>query len=151
MAVISVCPCPANRSREGRAPALVELGEDVIEQEQRRRGAPFGQERRLGEDQREDREALLSLRAEAAQVAVVRADLDVVQVRAETRRSAIEIVVEPRLERIGRRRLGFVAELTAREPELVRTLDEERAEQRDRLAASSHERSAQLCDALGPR
>ena len=72
VAVISVWPGPASRSASAARLPLVELGEDVVEQEKRRRGATLGQERRFGEDQREHGEALLALRAEAAQVTVVR-------------------------------------------------------------------------------
>ena len=71
VAVIRVCPGPASALGERCSPALVELGEDVVKKEQRRRGTAFGQERSFGEDQREDGQALFALRAEAAQVAVV--------------------------------------------------------------------------------
>ena len=51
---------------EHAAAALVELREHVVEQQERRRGPALGEQLRLGEEQREHREPLLALRAEAA-------------------------------------------------------------------------------------
>src|SRR5581483_9943685 len=48
------------------APTGVELGQDVVEQEQRARL----EERRLGKEERKDGEPLLTLRAELAQIAL---------------------------------------------------------------------------------
>ena len=62
--------CP-RRARRGRRPAGAAAARGRV-----RPGARFG------EDQREDGEALFALRAEAPQVAVVRPELDVVEVRA---------------------------------------------------------------------
>ena len=54
--------------REDPAAVRVELREDVVEQEQRREAAALGDQLRLGEEEREHREPLLALRAEAPQL-----------------------------------------------------------------------------------
>ena len=56
---------PAARSRERCAGGRVELREHVVEQEQRRDAAPLGEQLGLREQEREHREPLLPLRAEA--------------------------------------------------------------------------------------
>ena len=78
--MITTCSEPGDAVGEHAAAARVELGEHVVEQQQRRAAS----ELRLGEQQREQREALLALRAEAPQVAARPAAMrDVVEVRAE--------------------------------------------------------------------
>ena len=131
---------------EGAAAARVELREHVVEQEQR----ADGQQLRLGEEQREHREALLALRAELAQVAVAARDEDVVEMRAETGRAAFEVGLQASLELLDGRRLGVVAELRDRQPELVGTLREPRPERRERLAAGADERRPELGEARRP-
>ena len=103
VAVTSVCPSPGHEVREHSPARRVELGEDVVEQQKRRHGAALGEESGLGEEQRQERQALLALRAEAAQVARAGEQAHVVQVRARTRRSALDVPLEPRL-RAPRRR-----------------------------------------------
>ena len=66
---MSACPTPGDAGREDAAARGVELGEHVVEEEQRREAAAVGDQLRLGEQEREHREPLLALRAEAAQVA----------------------------------------------------------------------------------
>ena len=56
------------------AAALVELGERVVEEQQRRHAAALGDQLRLGEEEREDGEPLLALRAERPEVAVAAPD-----------------------------------------------------------------------------
>ena len=98
VAVISVCPSSAQPLRQRAAPALVELREHVVEQEQRRRRPAFREQLRLREQEREHGQPLLSLRAVAAEVAPAGRDPDVVQMRPEPGRAPVEILVEPRLE-----------------------------------------------------
>src|SRR5436853_298649 len=76
----------------------IELREDVVEEEKRRDTAALGDQFALGEEEREDREPLLALRAEAPQVTRLGADHDVVEVRAGTGDAAVEIAVEALLE-----------------------------------------------------
>ncbi len=77
-------PTPADSLRQRAPPRLVELGENVVEEEDRRDGT-LGEQLRLAEQEREDRHALLALGAEAAQVTVAGENRDVVQMRAEPR------------------------------------------------------------------
>ena len=67
--MITVCPSPATDVGQDAAAARVELREHVVEQQQRGRGQQLG----LGEQEREQREPLLALRAEAAQLAAAAA------------------------------------------------------------------------------
>ena len=105
---------PRRRARRGSACGGVELREHVVEQQQRRDAATAGEHLGLGEQEREHREPLLALRAEAAQLAGRARDHDVVEVRAEPRRAALEVAVEPRCERGRARRLAVVGELRRR-------------------------------------
>ena len=123
--VITVWPSPATDAARTVAAARVELGENVVEQQQRRRR----EQRRLGQEQREHPEPLLALRAEPAQVAAGR-DREVVEVRPEPRRSALDVRIEARLERGHRCRLALVDERAAREAELLEAIAESRLEQR---------------------
>ena len=83
VAVITACPPPATRrSHSSRAALGVELGGDVVEQHHRRRAALGEQDLALGEQQRQQRQAVLALGAVAAQRAVVAVDRDLVEVRA---------------------------------------------------------------------
>ena len=93
--MITVWPRPATALGQHAAAARVELREHVVEQEQRRRREQLG----LGEEEREHRQPLLALRAEAAQLAAGGSDREVVEVRAEPGRPAREVGVEARLER----------------------------------------------------
>ena len=108
VAVISVCPRPLSRSARSAAPSLVQLREHVVEQKKWRRRAAVGDQLRLREQEREHGQPLLSLRAVAAQVAPAGADPDLVQMRPEPGRAPLEILLEPRLESLGARRLGLV-------------------------------------------
>ena len=89
----------ATRAARIRRRLGVELGEHVVEQEQRRDAAALGDQLRLGEQEREHGEPLLALRAEAPQLARAGGDDDVVEVRAEAGDAALEVAVEPRVER----------------------------------------------------
>ena len=77
---------------------------------------------------------------------------DVVEVRPEPGRAALEVRVEPGLERVRGRRLAVVAERRRRQPELARTLGEARLRARParRRRASTSSR-AELSEALRPR
>ena len=93
--MISAWPGPRDPGGED-APALrVELREHVVEQEQRRDAAAVGDQLGLGEQEREHGEALLALRAEAAQLARAGRDHDVVEVRPEPGDAAFEVALEP--------------------------------------------------------
>ena len=70
---------------QSAAPFGVELAEDVVEKEKRRLAPAIRQKLRLGKDEREDGRALLSLRAEAAQLAAAGGDRRVAEVRARHR------------------------------------------------------------------
>ena len=72
VAVIERLPDARDAGGEDAPPLRVELGEHVVEQEERREAAAVGDQLRLGEEEREHREPLLALRAEAAQLAARR-------------------------------------------------------------------------------
>src|SRR5262249_59607162 len=86
---------PLHPLREHTPAVRVELGENVVEQEERRESATLGDQLSLGEQQGQHSQPLLALRAETAQVAAGARQDDVVEVRPEPRRSALEIAVEP--------------------------------------------------------
>ena len=96
-----VCPMPASESsvEDPRRAARIELGERIVEQEQRRRAARLAQRRRFEHPQRDRRRALLTRRSERAQVASVERECQVVAVRTGLRHPA------PHVEReLGRKR-----------------------------------------------
>ena len=93
-----VCPIGADSLTQRPAAALVELRERVVEEQQRRHAAALADQLGLGEEEREDGEALLALRAERAEVAVAAADRDLVEVRADAGRAPLDVAGEPLLE-----------------------------------------------------
>ena len=127
--------------------AQVELGEDVVEEQQGR----LGQELCLGEQQREDGEALFPLRAELAEVTVAAGNEHVVEMRAEPGGAAVDVLVHAPLERFLRRRLRLVPEPRARQAELVRARGERRRQRCQRRPAELDQHCAERRDALGPR
>ena len=83
VAVISVWPRPSHVLRQHAAAVDIELRENVVEQEQRRLVAALVEQCRLGEQEREDRGALLALASRTARRSRPPADdRDVVEVRA---------------------------------------------------------------------
>ena len=134
VAVTSVWPAAAQPLGEGAAPALVELREDVVEQEERRRGprSSAAPPRRAGARARRAaaRPASRSGAGRAPPAAIPtssRCGPSPVVPRSRSR-------VEPGLERLARRRLGVVAELGAGQAELAGALGEGGHERGDRLA-----------------
>ena len=83
-----------NTLGQDQATARVELGEDVVEQEQGRESAALGDQLCLREEQSQDRQALFTLRAEAAQVARTARQDNVVEMGADPGRAAVEIANE---------------------------------------------------------
>jgi hypothetical protein len=75
---------PVKPTGKDRAALWIELGEDVVEQQQRAGFAPLRQEIGLCEQKRENRETLLTLRAEAAQVTSAGGDSNIVEMRSES-------------------------------------------------------------------
>src|SRR5262249_9069712 len=73
-------------------------GEHVVQQEERGRPPAVREQLSLREQEREDRQPLLALRAEAPQVASAGRDQDVVEVRPDPGDAAVEVTVEARLE-----------------------------------------------------
>ena len=142
---------PADPLGERPAASRVELREDVVEENERRRAPLLGDHLRLGEQEREHGQALLALGAEAPQVPLSRADGDVVEVRAEAGDAALQIALQPRLERRRGRRLAAVVERGARQAELVRAFGEDGREQRDRLLPGRDEGGAEGRHLLRPR
>ena len=136
---------------EDAAAGRIELREHVVEQQQRRHACALRDQLRLREEQREHREPLLALRAEAAQLARAGDDDHVVEVRAERRRAAVEVAVESLLELRRRRRFALVAKLGRVETELAGALRERRAEQRQRLEPRRDERCPECRHLLRPR
>jgi hypothetical protein len=97
-------PHPRNALRENLPPAWIELGEDVVEQEQ----GWCGQQFRFRKQEGQHRKTLLALRPELAQITIAARDHNVVEVWADSRRPTLEIAREPLLQRFPRRRLGIV-------------------------------------------
>ncbi len=108
-------------------------------------------ELRLREQKREDREPLLALGSELAQLACAGRDDDVVEMRTETGDAAVEITLEARLELLHGRRLADVAQLAVVEAERSRVNGERRRDQREHLLACGDEREAELDHLLRPR
>src|SRR5581483_2451973 len=136
-----------NPRRQHAAAAGVELREDVVEQEQRaRRG-----ELRLREQQREQHEPLLALRAEAAQVAAAGRDAYVVEVRPEPGRPPRDVRLEAGEQRFGRGRLPFVRECPALETELAGAGRKSLRKPAERRAPDLDEPCAERGEARGPR
>jgi len=134
-----------NTVRQRAASSRVELGEHVVEQQQRR----AGQKLCFGEQQREDGETLFPLRAILAEVARPARDQYIVEVRAGTGRATVDVTVEPCLERRGRGFLCRVPEPRVVEPELRSTLREplrERGERRGERGLLLHLLGRRPCD-----
>src|SRR5205807_5035311 len=97
----------------------VELGENVVEKQQRWHAAPFPNQLRLGEQQSQNSKSLLALRPEGAEVTRAGEDLDIVEVRPGAGGAAVQIAVETSFERLHRWRVGFVAKPGIRKPQLA--------------------------------
>ena len=111
---------------------------------------------RLGEKESENREALLALRAERAQVSITGANSDLVEMGSGTCRAAFDVPVEPSLERGDRRQLRVVAERGILEAELGRALRESGLEEldhvcRERRSGSRRDRRPEPSTATGHR
>jgi len=133
------------------AAALVELRERVVEEQQRRHAASVSDQLCLGEEKRQDGEALLALRAERPQVAVAALDADLVEVRADAGRAALDVAREPLLELRDRGRSRVVAERDIVEAELARALREAGLQELDHVAASRVEHRPEIRDLCRPR
>ena len=83
----------AQLAREQLAALGVELAHDVVEQHQRHTVAFVGEHRALGEQQRQEREALLALGPVGAQVAAVAQERQLVAVRPVRGEAALEVAV----------------------------------------------------------
>ena len=133
--------------------ARVELGEHVVEQQERRDPAPLGEQLRLGEQQREHGEPLLALRAEAAQVAVA-GERCAMSSRCGPSPvvAALEVAVEraARAPRASAARRRSSSAASGRPSSAARSANAGR-EQRDRVAARRDERAPELGDLLRPR
>ena len=95
---------------EMRAAVRVELGEDVVEQQERRPPVERGQEVELGQLEGQDRGPLLAARGEAREVASVELEDEVVAVRPDERRAVPDLLVgglgEAARQRVARRLAG---------------------------------------------
>ena len=146
MAVIIVCPIRAC-VRQDLPPARIELGQDVVEQEEWRRR----QQLRFCEQEGKHGEPLLALRAVLAQIALAAPDQHVVEMWADAGCATLEVAVEPRVERFARRRLSVVPESRGKQAELLGALRERRPEHGERLPATGHELCSEHGDLLRPR
>ena len=82
-------------------PVGVELGEHIVEQENRRLSRPRGDDRVFGDFKREDRGAALTLRAEGRDRLTFQPQLDVVAMRADERRPSLALTRTRLGERLG--------------------------------------------------
>src|SRR5207248_356971 len=98
-----------------------------------------------------EREPLLALRAEAAQIPTRGSDANVVEVRPEPGRATRDVDVETRFQRVCRGRLALVGERRRGETKLACALAECRRELRERPPSRIDEPCTELCDALRPR
>src|SRR5207244_4298777 len=105
--------------RQNPAAPGIELRKHVVQQKQRPRPTLLLKQLGLSEQKREDGKPLLTLRPERAQVARARQYRDVVEMRPEARRAALEVALGRSLEILYRRRFGPVAQLGAGQPELL--------------------------------
>ena len=133
--MIIVCPIPADALRENLPAAGIELGEDIVEQQQ----GWCGQQFRFRKQEGQHRKTLLALRPELAQITIAARDHNVVEVWADSRRTALEIACEPLLQRLPRRRLGIVREPRGAQPQLLGSLGERRPQRVERLTAAGYE------------
>ena len=76
-----------------RAGELDAVAADVVEERERRRPADLGDERPLGQQEREHREALLALGAVRPQVALVAADEEFVPMRTDGREPPFSVAI----------------------------------------------------------
>ena len=136
---------------EHAAALRIELGQDVVEEQERRIGPPCFDQLRLGEQEREDGGALLALGAERAQVAVSGGDRHVVQMRAEAGRPTVEVAIEPFLERSRGGRIALVGEPGAVQPERLAHPAKRRVQQLQRIHPGLDELGAEDGDLFGPR
>ena len=93
-----------SKSENARRAARVELGERIVEQEERRAAGPLTERSRFEHPQRDRRRPLLARRAEDAQVAAVERDDEIVAMRAGVREPAAQVVRPLLLERRARAR-----------------------------------------------
>ena len=131
----------ANSLHERCSAVSVELGEHVVEEEQRRNASPLRQQLRLREQQREQRHPLLALGAVRPQLPLACGDSHLVVVRAGAREAPLEIGREARREHLCGDGRGVVHETCPGEAELAGALGEtrrlERRRSRPTLAAAS--------------
>ena len=102
--VTTLWPPAPQHVDEAAAATRVELAHDVVEQQQRRRGARLRERLALGQQEREQAQALLPARAVGAQVAALAAEDEVVAVRAMAGEAALEVGRDP-LGQLGGERL----------------------------------------------
>ena len=106
--MITACPSRRSSVDEPLAAGGVELAHHVVEQQQRRGAALGGQLLALGQQQREQAEALLAARAVGAQLAALAPEREIVAVRAVAGEAALEVGVHA-LGELGGQRLGASA------------------------------------------
>ena len=95
---ITLCP-PLESSRGEQLAALgVELAHHVVEQHQRRTSPLAGEHGALGEQQREQRQALLALGAVEAQLAPIAQQGQLVAVGSVAGEAALEVAGQARLQ-----------------------------------------------------
>ena len=82
------------RARSADLRLIVELAEDVVEEEERRLASLVGDRAGLGEEEREQGKALLTLRSEGSEVEPGRGELELREVRTDTGRPTLEIAFE---------------------------------------------------------
>ena len=155
---MTLCPSPRSISASSRAAVGVELAHDVVEQHERHRVARRRERLALGEQQRQQRQPLLALRAVRAQLAPVAQQRDVVAVRAVAGEAALEVGVDAlgelggELVGVGGARARPVAQLgPVAEPERGGDRGEARREQLDDRRAVVAQRDPVARRARRPR
>ena len=139
---MTLCPSPLSISREQRPALGIQLAHDVVEQHERDRSARRRERLALGEQQRQQREPLLALRAVRAQLAAAAQQAEVVAVRPVAGEAALEVrrrvlgELGGEARCVGRTRPRLVAQLaTLAEPQRLGDRGEARGEQVDRGGA----------------
>jgi hypothetical protein len=140
-----------NAFEQRRAAAIVELAKHVVEEEHRRLVAAITEHLRLGEQQREHGDALLSLRSEGTKVSRSRLDREVAKVRPGAGRPAGQIAVESRIQFRDREASHLVAERCVLEPERSRRRGEGPGERGGRLGTGRVELGPARRQGLRPR
>jgi hypothetical protein len=128
-----------DRFEQPRAAAVVELAQDVVQEKQRRLVASSRDGARFGQEERQNGQPLLPLRAVGTEIEACAFDREILEVRPGARDSPLEVPLEPSIELSLGDAARPVLEHCAGEAQELGLLAEEPAQLRDRSQASDVE------------